>query len=211
MEKTTLNATDNTLQTLFQKPFQKPKRFFEDSGTVNPQASYYVLLDNVTNTKGQDFKTMIDVGRYFSIFAPRQSGKTTFMKETCRLLNTDPVFITILLSFQDYSTLNRTRFYGLVGDDIFNQLIARLTEVNCEKTESVRELGKKYRIKDNVSFRLFFEKLNQVLQFKKIVILIDEFDGIPSKELESFLHSLRRLYQDYKEAKQKALYSVGLI
>ena len=57
------------------KKYQKPKRMFENSGTVNPQTSYYVPLENVTNTKKQDMKTMVDMVRYFSIFAPRQSGK----------------------------------------------------------------------------------------------------------------------------------------
>jgi len=46
---------------------------------------------------------------------------------------------------------------------------------------------------------------------KKIVIFIDEFDGIPRDELENFLTTLRELYQEYKESKDKALYSVGLV
>ncbi|MCP5052960.1 MAG: hypothetical protein GY940_37675, partial [bacterium] len=46
---------------------------------------------------------------------------------------------------------------------------------------------------------------------KKIVIFIDEFDGIPLSELGNFLTTLRDLYQSYKAIEQKALYSVGLI
>jgi hypothetical protein len=60
--------------------YQKPRRIFENSGSVNTKEAYYVPLDNVTNTLNQDIKTMVDQGRYFSIFAPRQSGKTTFLK-----------------------------------------------------------------------------------------------------------------------------------
>jgi len=56
-----------------------------------------------------------------------------------------------------------------------------------------------------------FEELNQVIQFKKIVIFIDEFDGIPVKELENFLTTLRELYISYKKVKQKVLYSIDLI
>jgi hypothetical protein len=59
------------------KKYQKPKRFFEKSGSVDPEASYYIPLENVVNRDNQDIKTMVDRGRYFSIFAPRQSGKTT--------------------------------------------------------------------------------------------------------------------------------------
>jgi len=60
--------------------YKKPKRFFEKSGAVDPDASYYISLENVANTDNQDMKTMVDTGRYFSIFAPRQSGKTTFFE-----------------------------------------------------------------------------------------------------------------------------------
>ena len=63
--------------------YRKPKRIFEKSGAVNPEASYYVPLENVVNTDKQDIKTMVDRGRYFSIFAPRQSGKTTVFKRIC--------------------------------------------------------------------------------------------------------------------------------
>ena len=64
--------------------------------------SYHVLLENVTNSDKQDLKTMFDLGRYFSIFAPRQSGKITFFEGFCTELKKDPIYIPILLSFQDY-------------------------------------------------------------------------------------------------------------
>ena len=53
--------------------YRKPKRIFEDSGTVDSKISYHVELENVVNTKNQDIKTMVDTGRYFSIFAQRQT------------------------------------------------------------------------------------------------------------------------------------------
>ncbi len=58
--------------------YKQPKRFFEDAGTVDPESAYHVELENVVNSRNQDLKTLVDMGRYFSIFAPRQSGKTTF-------------------------------------------------------------------------------------------------------------------------------------
>jgi predicted AAA+ superfamily ATPase len=94
--------------------YRKPKRIFEDSGTVNPEEAYYVTLDNVTNRKNQDMKTMIDRGRYFSIFAPRQSGKTTFLKRLCDELHNNPVYIAIILSFQDNTDIAKTTFYELI-------------------------------------------------------------------------------------------------
>ncbi|NIM11978.1 MAG: hypothetical protein GTO45_07660 [Candidatus Aminicenantes bacterium] len=191
--------------------YRKPKRTFEKSGPVNPEQSYYVTLENVVNTDNQDIKTMVDLGRYFSIFAPRQSGKTTFFEEFCSELHNDPTYVAIILCFQDYKNLDITRFYSLIEMEFYEQLINRLKEIRCEKTEAVEQFLKNHHLTDHISFRLLFEQLNRIIEFKKIVIFIDEFDGIPIKELENFLTSLRQLYLKYKKVKQKALYSIGLV
>jgi len=91
--------------------YKKSKRMFEDSGVVDSKMSYHVELENVSNTKGQDIKRLVDLGRYFSIFAPRQSGKTTFFEDFCYELEKDPAYVAILLSFQDYKNINSKRFY----------------------------------------------------------------------------------------------------
>jgi hypothetical protein len=191
--------------------YRKPKRIFEASGNVNPEAAYYVRLDNVTNTYKQDIKTMVDRGRYFSIFAPRQSGKTTFFKRICDELHKDPTYIGIILNFQKYEELNKTQFYAQIEKKLYYQLRNRLKEVGCEKNEAVNQFLKGHHLTDHLSFSHLFEELNQVLEFKKIVVFIDEFDGIPLSELGNFLTALRDLYQEYKEVKQKALYSIGLV
>lgn len=191
--------------------YRKPGRVFEKSGVVIPEMSYYVPLENVVNSDKQDIQAMIDRGRYFSIFAPRQSGKTTFFKETCRELHRESTYVAIVLSFEDFKNLDKAEFYGLIEQELYEQLIERLEQVNCEKTGAVRDFLNNHRLTNHISFRMLFEKLNRLIQFKKIVIFIDEFDGIPLSELESFLTALRSLYQKYKGVRQKALYSVGLI
>jgi hypothetical protein len=191
--------------------YRKPKRIFEKSGSVNPEDSYYVSLENVVNTDKQDIKTMIDRGRYFSIFAPRQSGKTTFLQELCLQLHKDSTYAVISLSFQDNKNLNKTEFYSLIEMELYEQLLNRLKEVGCDRVEDVSRFLDSHHLTNHISFRLLFEKLNRIIRFKKIVIFIDEFDGIPITELENFLTTLRELYIKYKNIKEKALYSVGLI
>jgi hypothetical protein len=193
-----------------QKPYRKPVRLFEKSGVVNPVLSYYVLLDNVYNSDKQDIKTMVDLGRYFSIFAPRQSGKTTFIEELCTQLHRDPTYVAVLLSFQEYKNLDKQEFYAEIEKYFYSQLITRLRQVNCEKTGAVQEFLNQHHLTNNVSFKALFEGLNDLLQFKKIVVFIDEFDAIPLSELENFLTTLRELYQKHKKLTHKALYSVGL-
>jgi hypothetical protein len=173
--------------------------------------SYHVELENVTNTKRQNIKTLVDLGRYFSIFAPRQSGKTTFSEDFCSGLEKDPGYVAILLSFQDYKNLNSQRFYQLIQKDLYRQLINRLNAVNCSKLDAIRAHLDSHNLTDHTCFRELFEELNRIIEFKKIVIFIDEFDGIPIDELENFLTTLRELYQRYKKQTDKALYSVGLV
>ncbi|MCX6580651.1 MAG: AAA-like domain-containing protein [Candidatus Aminicenantes bacterium] len=202
---------NETIGNTDQKPYRKPVRIFENSGTVNPVESYYVHLENVSNSQGQDIKTMVDRGRYFSMFAPRQSGKTTFLERIRTDLHKDKTYAAILLSFQDYKNLNKKEFYAEIEKDLYGQLINRLKDVCCEKAEMVFHFLENHHLVNHISFRKLFEELNRILQFKKIVVLIDEFDGIPKKELENFLTSLRALYLKYKMEEKKALYSIGLI
>ena len=191
--------------------YRKPLRVFEKSGSVNPEISYYVQLENVVNSDKQDIKTMVDRGRYFSMFAPRQSGKTTFFKRFCDRLHQDRTYIGIVLNFQKYEDLDKNQFYTRIEKELYEQLNNRLKEVGCEKCDAVTHFLESHRITDYISFGDFFEELNRILQFKKIVIFIDEFDGIPRSELVNFLATLRDLYQKYKEVKQKALYSIALV
>jgi hypothetical protein len=194
-----------------EKLYRKPVRIFENSGTVIPEGAYYVRLENVTNSQGQDIKTMVDRGRYFSMFAPRQSGKTTFLEGIRAELHKDKTYAAIILSFQKYKNLDIPRFYSLLEEKFHRQLITRLEEVECEKTETVKQFLNSFHLTDHISLSKLFEELNRVIQFKKIVVFIDEFDGIPPGELENFLYALRDLYLEYKGVEKKALYSVGLI
>lgn len=191
--------------------YRKPTRIFEDSGIVNSDTAYHVDLENVANTKNQNIKTMVDRGRYFSIFAPRQSGKTTYLENFCRKLEKDPTYVPIILSFQAYKNLDSQRFYQQVQKDLYMQLTRRLDEVNCPEKNVVKAYLGSHPLTDHIAFSELFETLNQIMECKKIIIFIDEFDGIPLGELENFLTTLRELYQKYKKDTNKALYSVGLV
>jgi len=93
--------------------YRNPKRYFEKSGLVDPAASYHVRLENVVNMDQQDMRAMVDAGRYFSIFAPRQSGKTTFFRDFCDQRSTattskrgaSPVQLSNLQEFERHTIL----------------------------------------------------------------------------------------------------------
>lgn len=191
--------------------YQKPKRFFEKSGSVDSASSYYVPLENVVNSDNMDMRDMVERGRYFSIFAPRQSGKTTYLNHLCKELQENPSYVTIIISFQKYKKLNPEKFYAQVQKKLYGHLIERLTLIGCQKLDIIKSYLDRHNLTDHISFGELFEELNRIIIFKKLVIFIDEFDGIPREELENFLSTLRDLYLEYKEVKQKALYSIGLV
>ncbi|ETR69611.1 MAG: hypothetical protein OMM_09446 [Candidatus Magnetoglobus multicellularis str. Araruama] len=127
--------------------YKKPKRYFEKSGYVNPEKSYHVQLENVRNELGQDMKEMVDEGRYFTIFAPRQSGKTTFFNHFCKQLEKESTYITIQLSFQKLTNYLAEEFYQFVQDKLYFQLLNRLESVNCPHLNVVKDFLKIHQIK----------------------------------------------------------------
>ncbi|MBF0453084.1 MAG: AAA-like domain-containing protein, partial [Candidatus Magnetomorum sp.] len=191
--------------------FKPPKRIFEDTGYVDPEKAYHVHIENVVNRHNQDLKTMVDHGRYFSIFAPRQSGKTTFFRAFAKELESNTNYIFILMSFEYCKNNDTETFYTYIQKKIYTQLLNRLKSVNCQDLKIVQNFVKTHHLTNCADFYSLFEELNRIITRKKIVIFIDEFDGIPHEEIETFLSTLRTLYQDYKAQKEKALYSVGLI
>jgi len=191
--------------------YQPPKRIFEDTGYVDPKKSYHVHIENVVNRHNQDLKTMVDHGRYFSIFAPRQSGKTTFFRTFSKELESNTNYIFILMSFENCEDYDLPKFYHHIQDMIYEQLTKRLYIIQCKQLDTVNQFISKHDLHDSYDFYLLFRTLNTIISHKKIVIFIDEFDGIPLHEIKNFLTTLRKLYQDYKEETEKALYSVGLV
>ncbi len=132
--------------------YAKPKRTFEKSGEVLPEKSYFVPLEGVSNTDNQDMKTMVDLGRYFSIFAPRQSGKTTYFKYFCRELEKDPTYIPILLSFQRYRDFDVKTFFQRVEKKLYSGLTTRLKAVNCPQLTNVQAFLDAHKLIDSDSF-----------------------------------------------------------
>ncbi len=191
--------------------YRKPKRAFECRGSVNPDVSYYVPLDNVVNWDRQNIETMVDRGRYFSIFAPRQSGKTTLLRQTCETLHSDPDYAVIMLSFEDYAGLDKAGFYADIENDLYGQLLDRLKAVDCPDIDAVSKFLETHHLTDHLSFCDLFEDLNPIIPSKKIVVFIDEFDGIPPSQPPSFLSTIRYLFEEYKREDQKALYSFGIV
>jgi len=186
-------------------------RRFETQGNPIPGKQYLVENRHVVNQDGIPISELIDQGRYFTIFAPRQMGKTTFFVEFTRELSKNPLYVPIILSFQIVKDFTTPHFYEELRRDIAPQLLQRLEEVQCAKTNQVSTLCQNHAMVAHKSFKNFFAELNKIIQRKKIVIFIDEFDGIPELELANFLNTLREMYLGNKRVQTYLLHSIGLV
>ena len=165
-------------------------REFNTSGPCNPTLHYTVMREALM-AEGQE---NVRKGRFFTLFAPRQSGKTTYFQLLLAQLKNEG-FTPIWISFESLKTTSKPRFYEAVNHWL------------------QRELGKQglkldYTIVDQFSLGIWFEKLKE--QAASIVLVIDEFEGIPDKVLNEVMHTFRQIYHQKNDYALHSLILVGV-
>ena len=94
-------------------------RRFGTQGPVNSKDNYVVARSEEL----ADFINRLEQGRYIVLFAPRQTGKTTFFQDALKIL-TDEVadYFPIQLNFEKYEDITPTDFYGSVCKEICKEI-----------------------------------------------------------------------------------------
>lgn len=189
-------------------------RNFGTRGPVNPQENYIVSRTEAT----ADFSNRVKEGRYIVLFAPRQSGKTTFFQRALDTLPTasteiagadaEPTYFPIRLNFEEYEGYTPAAFYASFYREIRKEIEAVFRKRGSTLAEPLNQFLEKARITDHVEMREFFEHLAGFLDNQKVVLIIDEFDGIPQAAVTGFLHSLRHIYLP---GKPRCPHSIGII
>jgi Cdc6-like AAA superfamily ATPase len=177
-------------------------RTFETRGPVDPSRNYVVPRTEEI----ADLAQRIKEGRYIVIFAPRQTGKTTFFRWALDALISpdDKSYFPIQLDFEEYKNLSPVAFYRYLHLDLCKEILNQR-----QSSDALRQFLENSKITDHVSMRAFFEHLSGYLKNQKVVIIIDEFDGIPTAAVSDFLYSLRRIY--LSKSPQRCPYSVGIV
>ena len=146
------------------------------------------------------------------IFAPRQTGKTSFFYQALARLEANPSYTPIALDFETYSKDEPGDFYRHVGGEIIFAIKERLKEIDFPNLLEINEWLKSQDITNHHSFELFFKALHAQLPATKVVIIIDEFDGIPPNALSDFLYTLRKIYNAKRRSPRYAyIHSVGIV
>ena len=166
-------------------------RRFGTQGRVYPDRHYVVPRTEEI----ADFITRVKEGRYIVLFAPRQTGKTTFFRFALEELTTeDPTYFPIQLDFQVMRNSSPPIFYDRLTQLIRMQIEYEFQKSGMKPTENLTQFLNDTQLSDHFSMLAFFEQLAILLINKKVVLLIDEFDGIPQTVVSDFLYTLRQIY-----------------
>ncbi len=178
---------------------------FGTEGRLYPEDNYIAPRTKET----ADFIDRIKQGKYIVLFAPRQTGKTTFFRLALDALTTeDLTYFPIQLNFEEYEDSTAADFYFWFYADIRKEIENVFQKREEVPSETLTRFLDNAKIIDHVSTRMFFEKLADFLKNQKVVLIIDEFDAIPRGAVKGFLRSLRRIYLSGRE---RCPYSVGIV
>ena len=181
-------------------------RRFGTQGPVHPQRNYVVSRA----AELADFIIRVKEGRYVVIFAPRQTGKTTFFQRALDVFAAEePEYFPIALNFEVYEDCTPSVFYSSLREDIGEEIenvFARRGEVF---SEALTEFLENAEITDHLSMGRFFRRFSSFLGDQRVILIIDEFDGIPKEAVRGFLHSLRRIY--VSNSPSRCPHSVGIV
>ena len=189
-------------------------RRFGTQGRVRPEQHYIVSrTEEIT-----DFINRIKEGRYIVLFAPRQTGKTTFFRLALETLTAaDPTYFPIQLDFQTMRTATPATFYDQFYQTVCLQMESVFQKRGGAPSEALTEFLEDTTLTDAFSMVMFFRHLANFLDsgshknvpaFKRVVLLIDEFDGIPKTVVSDFLYALRQIYLSDE---MQCPYSMGII
>ena len=184
-------------------------RRFGTQGRVYPGRHYIVLRTEEI----ADCIARIEDGRYIVLFAPRQSGKTTFFRLALDTLTAaSSIYFPIQLNFEAYKNLSAADFYDAFYKRVRKEIEQVFQERGHVPSDALTRFLGSTKLTNHISMMEFFEEFASFLDSQyseqKVVLIIDEFDGIPQTVLSDFLHMLRAIYLSDEE---RCPHSVGIV
>ena len=158
-------------------------RKFNTSGP-NILKQHYTLIRKDIIDKGRE---LVEEKRYFTIWAPRQTGKSTYFRLLTNELEKDGYKVAHI-NFENYKTTPVETFLTkFVGE------LNRFWKTNFKKT--------------NISD--IFYKIEEI-EDEKYVLIIDEVEGINKEYFGTFLHAIRSVYHSRETHCLKSVILVGV-
>ncbi len=174
------------------------KKFFNTAGLCLPDRHY--MLDPLKRLTRVE--KLIQQELYFTIHAPRQSGKTTYLYALAQQINREGERTALVVSFEQagYESISVDRANRLLVDCVFQAGLEQLPEPyrppTPEKAESLTLIN--------------YLKTWCRLQTRPVVLLIDEIDALLDDVFVAVLRQLRDGYQSRPGHFPSSVILVGL-
>ncbi|MEM7534371.1 MAG: AAA-like domain-containing protein [Chloroflexota bacterium] len=165
-------------------------RYFNTHGPVNTDEHYVVSRQWLV----ERHSTQIDQGKYFTIFAPRQMGKTTLLRKLEEMLDANSDYLPISLTFERFEESSAIDFMEEFSDSIGYHISQTLKANGHPKLEEAQTLIETHPPKTTLAFRRFFMRFHQIIPELKIILILDEFDATPKESLSPLLKTWRSMY-----------------
>ena len=175
------------------------KRFFNVTGFCNPQDHY--MIDPLRGLNDQIIE-LIDNKYYFTMHAPRQSGKTTLLHSLMHKINAEGENICLVFSLE-------TAGYRSISVKDANENIVKAIITSAELF-----LEEQYRPK--LSQELSYYSMKDFLAEwciqlpKPLILLVDEIDSLYDDVLISVLRQFRDGFQLRPQSLPSSVVLVGL-
>ncbi len=164
-------------------------RYFNTSGPCNPEKHYTVIRQQLI-AEGLD---KIERGRYITIFAPRQAGKTTYFQLLLEELRKEGRYTPIWIGFERLQGATKSVFYKALN----HKLGRKLAEYGIRAPVV---------IKNAIYLARFLQEIRS--QCPALVIVIDKFEGAPKQVMDELKHTFRAIFH---QREHYALHSLILV
>ena len=158
-------------------------RQFNTSGPNIPEKHYTIERVSLIH-KGA---SLVSNERYFTIWAPRQTGKSTYFRQLAGYLEREGYQVA-QINFESFKTAPVETFIKKLTEQLNLFWKTQLEETNVT----------------DIFYQI--EKIDD----KKLVLIIDEVEGINPEYFNTFLHSVRNAYHSRERHGLKSVILVGV-
>ena len=159
-------------------------RKFNTSGP-NIEAKHYTIERTELIKQGME---LVEDERYFTIWAPRQTGKSTYFRQLAKKLE-DQGYLVAHINFENYKNASLSAFLY----------------------EFVKNINESWKLEltDEIEISKIFSLISEIKD-RKFVLIIDEVEGINQDYFGDFLHSIRNAYHSRERHALKSVILIGV-
>jgi len=157
---------------------KKAKRYFNSSGPNIPHEHYTLAREELIR-RGLD---LVNKRSYINIWAPRQTGKSTYVRMLAKELETIG-YQVLHINVENFKSATESSFLTFLSDKF-------------RETLQIQLKG-----------QLFSDVYDELMRVRdrKIVFIIDEIEGLNEEIFGQFLHTIRNLYHFRDEHSLKSV------